>query len=47
MVANEHKALIEAYRHEPVLKQTINVFTKKSSFAEGWSLLKVCFPKFD
>jgi hypothetical protein len=27
--------------------ETINVFTKKSSFAEGWSLLKVCFPKFD
>jgi hypothetical protein len=35
LVTDEHKALIQAYRHEPVLKQDIDAFTKKSSFVEG------------
>lgn len=35
---------ILAYRHEPVLKQGIDVLTGKSSFVEGWSLLGTHFP---
>ncbi len=44
LVVDEHKALIQAYQHEPVLKQGIDAFTIKSSFVEGWNLLRVRFP---
>jgi hypothetical protein len=44
LVVDEHKALIQAYQHEPVLKQGIDVFTIKSSFVEGWSLFGAHFP---
>jgi hypothetical protein len=44
LAADEHKALIHAHRHEPVLKQGIDALTGKSSFVEGWSLLGACFP---
>ncbi len=47
MVVDEHKALIKAYRHELILKDGINVLTKKSSFIEVWSLFKIHFPNLN
>jgi Holliday junction resolvase-like predicted endonuclease len=35
LVANEHKAFIQVYQHEPILKQCIDVLIGKSSFAKG------------
>jgi hypothetical protein len=43
-IVDEHKAFIQAYQHEPVLKQGINAFTRKSSFVEGCNLLRAHFP---
>jgi hypothetical protein len=44
LVTNKHKALIQAYQHELVLKQGIDALIEKSSFAEGWSLFRTHFP---
>ncbi len=44
IIADEHKALIHAYRFELVLKQGIDALFGKSSFKDGWSLLGIQFP---
>jgi hypothetical protein len=44
LIANEHKALIHAHRHELVLKDGINSLSNSSSFNDGWSLLGARFP---
>ena len=44
MIADEHKAFIQVYWKEPILKHGMDALTKKSSFANGWSLLGACFP---
>ena len=44
MIADEHKALIQAYQKEPILKQGMDALTKKSSFTDGRSLLGARFP---
>ena len=44
LIANEHKALIHAYRCEPVLKDDIDSLFSSSSFKDGWSLLGARFP---
>ena len=43
-IADEHKVLLHAYRSEPVLQQSIDAQSCRSSFKDGWSLLGCRFP---
>jgi hypothetical protein len=44
VIADEHKLLLHAYRSEPILKQAIDGLDGRSSFKDGWSLIRSKFP---
>jgi hypothetical protein len=44
VIADEHKALVSAHRHEPVLRDCIDACGGGCSFEQAWSLLSERFP---